>query len=103
MISIACHAYGGSLFIGGAYTVAYLERVDDPQSDVLIDQLLDVLECIVDREIDYAIANDGHACLLERAEDFANLAEIIDEDFDNQVVATLAYKLAWLNAYYSTY
>ena len=95
--------YGGSLFIGGAYTIAYLERVDDPQSDVLIDKLLDVLDCIVDREIDYAIDNGGEACLIERAEDFADLAEIIDEDFDNQVVATLAYKLAWLNAFYSTY
>ena len=95
--------YGGSLFIGGAYTIAYLERVDDPQSDVLIDELLDVLDCIVNREIDYAIDNGGEACLIERAEDFADLADIIDEDFDNQVVATLAYKLAWLNAFYSTY
>jgi hypothetical protein len=95
--------YGGSMFIGAAYTVAYLEWVDDPQADVIIDQLLDVLECIVDNEIAYAIANGGKQCFIERAEDFAELGDIIDEDFDNEFVATLAYRLAWLNAYYSTY
>lgn len=96
-------AYGGSVFIGAAYTVLYLERVEDPQSDVLIDELLAVLECLVEREIEYAIANGGHQCFIDRAVDFAELAEIIDDDFDNQVVATLAYRLAWLHAFYSTY
>ena len=95
--------YGSSVFIGAAYTVSYLQRVDDPQADVIVDQLLDVLECIVDNEIEYAIANGGRESFIERAVDFAELGEIIDGDFDNQVVATLAYKLAWVHAYYSTY
>ena len=95
--------YGSSVFIGAAYTVNYLERVNDPQADVIIDELLDVLECIVENEIDYAIANGGRESFIDRAEDFAVLGEIIDGDFDNQVVATLAYRLAWVHAYYSTY
>ena len=95
--------YGSSVFIGAAYTVSYLERVNDPQADVIIDDLLDVLECLVDNEIEYAIANGGRESFIERAVDFAELGEIIDDDFDNQVVATLAYKLAWVHAYYSTY
>ena len=94
--------YGGSLFVGAAYTVLYLERVDDPAADIIIDGLLDVLECIVDNEIAYAIENDGHDCFIENAEYFADLAAIIDDDFDNEFVATLAYRLAWLNAFYST-
>jgi hypothetical protein len=95
--------YGGSMFVGAAYAVCYLEWVDDPQADVIIDDLLAVLECIVDNEIAYAIENGGAQCYIDRAEDYAELGEIIDEDFDNQVVATLAYRLAWLHAYYSTY
>jgi len=95
--------YGSSVFLANAYTVCYLERVADPQSDVIIDQLLDVLECIVDKEIEYAIANGGTQCYIDRAADYAELGDIIDDDFDNQVIATLAYRLAWLNAYYSTY
>ena len=95
--------YGSSVFIGAAYTVSYLKRVKDPQADVIIDDLLDVLECIVDNEIEYAIANGGRESFIERAVDFAELGEIIDGDFDNQVVATLAYKLAWVHAYYATY
>jgi hypothetical protein len=94
--------YGGSMFIGAAYTVCYLEYVDDPAADVLIDELLAVLECIVDNEIAYAMENGGNSCYIENAEHFADLGEIIDEDFDNQVVATLAYRLAWLHAYYAT-
>jgi hypothetical protein len=94
--------YGGTMFIGAAYTVCYLEYVDDPAADLLIDELLAVLECIVDNEIAYAIENGGNSCYIENAEHFANLGEIIDEDFDNQVVATLAYRLAWLHAYYAT-
>ena len=94
--------YGGSLFIGAAYTVAYLEWIDDPEADVLIDELVAVLECLVDHEIAYAIANGGNTCYIDRAEDYAELGNIIDEDFDNEVVATLAYRLAWLHAYYAT-
>ncbi len=94
--------YGGSLFVGAAYTVLYLESVDDPAADAIIDGLLDVLECIVDNEIAYAIENDGHDCFIENAEYFAELGDIIDDDFDNEFVATLAYRLAWLNAFYAT-
>ena len=94
--------YGGSFFIGAAYAVAYLECVDDPQADVLIDELMVVLECIVDAEIEYAIANGGRSCFIDRAEDLANLGEMIDDDFNNEIIATLVYRLAWLNAYYST-
>ena len=94
--------YGGSLFVGAAYTILYLEWVDDPQADVLIDDLIGVLECIVDNEIAYAIANGGSQSFIDRAEDFAELGEIIDDDFENEVVASLAYRLAWIHAYYST-
>lgn len=94
--------YGGSMFIGAAYAVCYLEWVDHPEADVLIDELVAVLECIVDHEIAYAIANGGNTCYIDRAEDYAELGNIIDEDFDNEVVATLAYRLAWLHAYYAT-
>jgi len=94
--------YGGSMFIGAAYSVCYLEWVDTPEADALIDELVLVLECIVDHEIAYAIANGGSQCYIDRAEDYAELGEIIDEDFDNEVIATLAYRLAWLNAYYAT-
>lgn len=83
--------YGGSMFIGAAYTVLYLEYVDDPAADVLIDELLSVLECIVDNEIAYAIENGGNSCYIDNAQHFAELGTIIDDDFDNQVVATLAY------------
>jgi len=95
--------YGGSLFLGAAYTVKFLEKVEDPQADVIIDQLLDVLECIVDSEIEYAIANGGRDSFIDRAEDFAELGDIIEEDLDNEFIATLAYRLAWLNAFYATY
>ena len=94
--------YGGSLFIGAAYSVLYLEWVDDPEADVLIDELIAVLECIVDHEIAYAIENGGSQSFIDRAEDFALLAEIIDDDFDNEVIASLAYRIAWHNAYYAT-
>jgi len=94
--------YGGSLFVGAAYTILYLEQVEDPAADDIIDGLIEVLECIVDNEIAYAIENDGHACFIENAEYFAELGEIIDDDFDNEVIATLAYRLAWLNAFYAT-
>lgn len=96
-------AYGSSVFIGATYTILYLERVEDPQADVLIDQLLDVLDCIVENEIQYAIENGGRESFIERAADFAELAVIIDDDFDNQVVSSLAFKLAWLHAFYATY
>ncbi|QEG25016.1 hypothetical protein [Mariniblastus fucicola] len=94
--------YGGSMFIGAAYAVCYLEWVDTPEADLLIDELVAVLECIVDHEIAYAIENGGSQCFIDRAEDYAELGSIIDEDFDNEVVATLAYRLAWLHAYYAT-
>jgi hypothetical protein len=94
--------YGGSMFIGAAYAVAYLECVDDPAADALIDEIMIVLECIVDREIEYAIANGGRSCFIDRAEDLADLGEVIDDDFDNEIIATLVYRLAWLNAYYAT-
>ena len=94
--------YGGTLFVGAAYTILYLEWVDDPAADVLIDELTEVLECIVDNEILYAIENDGDQCFIDRAEDFSELGDIIDDDFDNEVIATLAYRLAWLNAFYAT-
>ncbi len=96
-------AYGGSVFLASAYAIVFLERAQDPQSDGIIDALLDTLDCLVDREIEYAIANDGRGGFIERAMDLAELADIIDEDLDNQVVASLAYKLAWVNAFYSTY
>jgi hypothetical protein len=96
-------AYGGSVFIGAAYTVLYLENVDNPETDIIIDELLAVLECIVENEINYAIENGGHQCFIDRAIDLAELATIIDDDFDNELIATLAYRLAWLNAFYSTY
>ena len=94
--------YGGTMFVGAAYTIWYLECVEDSRSDVIIDELIGVLECIVDNEILYAIENGGNQCYIDRAEDFADLAEIIDDDFENEVVATLAYRLAWLNAFYAT-
>lgn len=94
--------YGGSMFIGAAYAVAYLECVDDPAADALIEEIMIVLECIVDREIEYAIANGGRSCFIDRAEDLADLGEVIDDDFENEVIATLVYRLAWLNAYYAT-
>ena len=96
-------SYGGNVFLGGAYTIAFLERVSDPQADVIIDQLLDVLACLVDREIEYAIENGGRQANIDKAMDFADLGDIIDDEFENEVVASLAYKLAWLNAFYSTY
>lgn len=96
-------AYGSNVFLGNAYSIAYLEHVSDPQADVIIDQLLDTLECLVDREIEYAIANGGREANIDKAMDFADLADVIDDEFDNQVVSSLAYKLAWVNAYYATY
>ncbi len=96
-------AYGGSFFVGAAYTIAYLEWTEDPASNEVIDKLIAVLECIVDNEIEYAIANDGHTSFIEAAEQYADLAEIIDDDFDNEVVAALAYRLSWLHAFYATY
>ena len=96
-------AYGSNVFLGNAYSILYLEHVSDPQADVIIDQLLAVLECLVDREIEYAIANGGRQANIDKAMDFADLADVIDDEFDNQVVASLAYKLAWINAYYATY
>lgn len=95
--------YGSNVFLAGAYAICYLERVSDPQADVIIDQYLAALECLVDKEIEYAIANGGTQCYIDQAIDYADLAEVIDDEFDNQVVASLAYRLAWLNAYYSTY
>jgi hypothetical protein len=96
-------AYGGNVFLGNAYSILYLEHVSDPQADVIIDQLLATLECLVDREIEYAIANGGRQANIDKAMDFADLADVIDEEFDNQVIASLAFKLAWVNAYYATY
>lgn len=94
--------YGGTFFIGSALIVKYLEAVHDPQADVIIDQFLVVLECIVDNEIAFAIENGGNPNFIDRAEDLADLALLIDEELDSEFIATLAYRLAWLNAYQAT-
>jgi len=96
-------AYGGSMFIGAAYTVAYLEWSYHPEADALIEKIMVALECIVEAEIEYAIENGGHDCFIEAAEYYADLAEIIDDDFDSEYVATFAYRLSWLHAFYATY
>jgi hypothetical protein len=94
---------GWGVFNGAAYAICYLEHTGLDGTDELVDRILDKLEAIVDDEIDYAIANGGHSCLIETAEDYAELAEFIDEDLDNPVVAAIAYKLAWAHAYFATY
>ena len=94
--------YGGNLFIGGAYTIAYLEWSGSTQVDPIIEDLLSTLNCIVDNEIAYAIANDGDSCLIENAEAYADVGDWIYEDFDLPVLTALVYRLAWLNAFYAT-
>ena len=95
--------YGADFFIGGAYTIAWLEASGNPDVEPIIASVLSTLECIVDNEIDYAIANDGHDCYIYYAEAYADVANELYEDLDLPVVSALVYRLAWLNAFYSTY
>ena len=94
--------FGGRLFVAAGFAVAFLERTSDPQADAIIDDLMSALATIVDTEIAYAIDNGGDGDLIAQAEYFAQLARIIDNDYDNQVIATRAYRLAWSSAYNST-
>ena len=91
------------MFTGAAYAICYLEHAGVDGTEEIVDSILEKLEQIVDDEIDYAIANGGRPDFIECAEDYAELAEWIDEDLDNPVVATIAYKLAWAHAYFATY
>lgn len=95
--------YGASFFVGGAYSIAYLEYSGHSDVEPIIASVLDLLECIVENEIDYAIANDGNDCHIYFAEAFADVAETFEEELDLPVVSALAYRLAWLHAYYATY
>ena len=94
--------YGGNVFVGGAYTIAYLDWSGGTQVDPIIEELLVALNCIVDNEIAYAIANDGNSCLIQNAEAYADAGDWIYEDFDLPVLTALVYRLAWLNAFYAT-
>lgn len=94
---------GCNVFTGAAYAICYLQHSGVDGTDEIVDRILEKLEQIVDDEIDYAIANGGRPGFIETAEDFAELAEYIDEDLDNPVVAAIAYKLAWAHAYFATY
>ncbi len=94
---------GCNVFTGAAYAICYLEHAGVDGTEEIVDSILEKLEQIVDDEIDYAIANGGRPDFIECAEDYAELAEWIDEDLDNPVVATIAYKLAWAHAYFATY
>lgn len=96
-------AHGGNVFTGAAYAICYLEHTGVEGTEDIVDRIVDKLEEIVDCEIEYAIANGGTPQFIERAEEFAEVAEWIDEELDNPVVATIAYKLAWANAYFATY
>ena len=96
-------AHGGNVFTGAAYAICYLEHTGVEGTEDIVDRIVEKLEEIVDCEIEYAIANGGTPRFIERAEDFAEAAEWIDEELDNPVVATIAYKLAWANAYFATY
>ena len=95
--------YGSSVFTGAAYAISFLEYADVEGTKDIVDRILDKLEQIVDDEIDYALANGGTPKFIERAEDLAEVAQWIDEDLDNPVVATVVYKLAWATAFFATY
>ncbi len=94
---------GGNVFTGAAYAIAFLEYTSVEGTEDIVDRILDKLEQIVDDEIDYAIDNGGRPKFIERAEDLAEVAQWIDEDLDNPVVATVVYKLAWATAFFATY
>ena len=95
--------YGSNFFLGGAYTIAWLEASGNAGIDPIIDDIIGLLECIVDNEIEYAIANGGHDCFIHYAEAYADVADQLYEDVDLPIVSALAYRLAWLHAFYSTY
>ena len=95
--------YGSSVFTGAAYAISFLEYADVEGTEDIVDRILDKLEQIVDDEIDYALANGGTPKFIERAEDLAEVAQWIDEDLDNPVIATFVYKLAWVKAFFATY
>ena len=95
--------YGADFFVGGAYTIAWLEASGNPNVEPIIACVLNTLDCIVENEIDYAIANDGHDCYLYYAEAYSDVANELYEELDLPVVSALAYRLAWLHAFYSTY
>ena len=96
-------AHGGSLFTYSAYAIYYLQASGADGTDELVEEILAKLDAIVDSEIEYAIANAGDSRLIERAEHLVDVAQFIDDDLGNEVVASIAYKLAWLNAYCATY
>jgi len=95
--------FGSNVFTGAAYAICYLEHTGVEGTEEIVDRILEKLEQIVDDEIAYAIENGGQPNFIERAEDFAEVAEWIDNELDNPFVATIAYKLAWANAYFATY
>jgi len=86
-----------------AYAICYLEHTGVEGTEDIVDRIIAKLDQIVDEEIDFAIENGGRSDFIERAEDLAEAAEWIDTDLDNPLVATIAYKLAWANAYLATY
>ena len=94
--------YGSTFFVGAAYTVAWLEWSDNPEVAPIIVDFLDALECIVDSEIAYAIANGGNDCYIDVAEAYLDVAEYFEE-CDRPIISVLAFRLSWLYAYYSTY
>ena len=94
---------GGNVFTGAAYAISYLEHTGVEGTEDIVDRIIDKLDQIVDEEIAFAIENGGAPQFIERAEELAEVAEWIDNDLDNPVVATIAYKLAWANAFFSTY
>lgn len=93
---------GAPVFYGAAFAIRYLNQINDPAADQLAEDLVDVLEQVVDAEIDYAIETGGSSASIDRAIDLAEIGEIVDEDFDNDVIASLVYRAAWLNAVYAT-
>lgn len=95
--------FGANMFVGAAYSVLFLQRADVDGAEELVDRILETLDKIVDDEIAYAIENGGRPEFIDRAEDVVAIAEFIDDDLGNEFVATIAYRLAWINAYLATY
>ena len=95
--------YGSTVFLGSAYAIHHLNKIDNEEAHLLAEDVICVLEDVVDFEIAYAIENGGRADFIERAEDIAAVAEFIDEDIDNDAIAALVYRRAWLFAFCSTY
>lgn len=94
--------YGSTVFLGSAYAVAYLNRIGTEEARLIAEDIVSVLEQVVDAEIAYAYENGGRTDFIERAEDIADVAEYIDEEFDCDAIASLVYRRAWLFAYCST-